>query len=56
MPILDLLLGRTLASDEAGAEQVGASAGIQIFALDVLLLPKGNQRIVVINVPWYLES
>jgi hypothetical protein len=36
MPILDLLLGRPLASDEARAEQVGASAGIPIFGLDAL--------------------
>jgi amino acid transporter len=36
MPILDLLLGRPLASNEARAEQVGASAGIPIFGLDAL--------------------
>jgi amino acid transporter len=36
MPILDFLLGRPLASDEARAEQVGASAGIPIFGLDAL--------------------
>jgi amino acid transporter len=36
MAILDLLLGRPLASDEARAEQVGASAGIPIFGLDAL--------------------
>jgi amino acid transporter len=36
MPILDLLLGRPLASDEARAEQVGAAAGIPIFGLDAL--------------------
>jgi amino acid transporter len=34
--ILDLLLGRPLASDEARAEQIGASAGIPIFGLDAL--------------------
>jgi amino acid transporter len=36
VPILDLLLGRPLASDEARAEQIGASAGIPIFGLDAL--------------------
>ena len=36
MPILDLLLGRPLASDEARAEEIGASAGIPIFGLDAL--------------------
>src|SRR5215813_6400564 len=36
MSIADLLLGRRLASDEARAEQIGASAGIPIFGLDAL--------------------
>jgi len=36
MSIVDLLLGRRLASDEARAEQIGASAGIPIFGLDAL--------------------
>jgi amino acid transporter len=36
MAILDLLLGRPLASDEARAEQIGAAAGIPIFGLDAL--------------------
>src|ERR1700731_1259296 len=36
MTVLDLLLGRPLASDEARAEQIGASAGIPIFGLDAL--------------------
>jgi amino acid transporter len=36
MPLLDLLLGRSLASDEARAECVGAAAGIPIFGLDAL--------------------
>jgi amino acid transporter len=36
MPLLDLLLGRPLASDEARAECVGAAAGIPIFGLDAL--------------------
>src|ERR1700690_1142081 len=36
MPILDLLLGRPLASDEARAEEIGATAGIPIFGLDAL--------------------
>jgi len=36
MPLLDLLLGRPLASDEARAEQIGAAAGIPIFGLDAL--------------------
>jgi amino acid transporter len=36
MSVLDLLLGRPLASDEARAECVGATAGIPIFGLDAL--------------------
>jgi amino acid transporter len=36
MTVLDLLLGRHLASDEARAECVGAAAGIPIFGLDAL--------------------
>src|SRR5215467_5597218 len=36
MTVLDVLLGRPLASDEARAECVGAAAGIPIFGLDAL--------------------
>ncbi len=36
MTVLDLLLGRPLASDEARAQCVGAAAGIPIFGLDAL--------------------
>src|SRR6516164_6923273 len=36
MPILDVLLGRPLASDEARGEQIGPAAGIPIFGLDAL--------------------
>lgn len=36
MALLDLLLGRPLASDEARAEQIGPAAGIPIFGLDAL--------------------
>lgn len=36
MSLLDLLLGRALASDEARAECVGPAAGIPIFGLDAL--------------------
>src|SRR6267143_3268350 len=36
MSIMDLLLGRRLASDQARGEQIGASAGIPIFGLDAL--------------------
>lgn len=36
MTVLDLLLGRPLASDEARAECVGAAHGIPIFGLDAL--------------------
>src|SRR5215468_3448832 len=36
MGVLDLLLGRRLASDQARAEQIGAAAGIPIFGLDAL--------------------
>lgn len=36
MPVLDVLLGCPLASDEARAEQIGPSAGIPIFGLDAL--------------------
>jgi amino acid transporter len=36
MSIVDLLLGRPLASDESRAEEIGVSAGIPIFGLDAL--------------------
>src|SRR5208282_1605729 len=36
MSILDLLLGKPLASDEARAECIGTTAGIPIFGLDAL--------------------
>src|SRR5215469_5477307 len=36
MTVLDLLLGRPLASDQARAQCVGAAAGIPIFGLDAL--------------------
>src|SRR3984893_136656 len=36
MPLLDVLLGCPLASEEARAEQIGPSAGIPIFGLDAL--------------------
>src|SRR5579883_1177844 len=36
MNVLDLLLGRRLASDQARGEQIGAAAGIPIFGLDAL--------------------
>src|SRR5260370_17244539 len=36
MSLLDLLLGKPLASDEARAECIGAAAGIPIFGLDAL--------------------
>ena len=36
MTVMDLLLGRPLASDEARAECVGPTAGIPIFGLDAL--------------------
>lgn len=36
MALLDLLLGKPLASDEARAEQIGAAAGIPVFGLDAL--------------------
>src|SRR5450755_881477 len=36
MQILDLILGRYLASKEARAEQIGPAAGIPIFGLDAL--------------------
>jgi amino acid transporter len=36
MSLLDLLLGRPLASDEARAEEIGPAAGIPIFGLDAL--------------------
>ena len=36
MSIVDLLLGRPLASDEARAEEIGVGAGIPIFGLDAL--------------------
>jgi len=36
MTVLDVLLGRPLASDEARAECIGPAAGIPIFGLDAL--------------------
>ena len=36
MSIVDFLLGRPLASDQARAEEIGVSAGIPIFGLDAL--------------------
>ncbi len=36
MRVLDLLLGRPLASDEARGEQIGSWAGIPVFGLDAL--------------------
>ena len=36
MSLMDLLLGRRLASDEARAEEIGVAAGIPIFGLDAL--------------------
>jgi hypothetical protein len=36
MTVLELLLGRPLAPNEAGAECVGAAAGIPIFGRDAL--------------------
>src|SRR5271166_4168236 len=36
MSFLDILLGKSLATSDERAEQVGASAGIPIFGLDAL--------------------
>jgi amino acid transporter len=36
MAVLDLLLGRPLASDEARGEQIGPCVGIPVFGLDAL--------------------
>jgi hypothetical protein len=36
MTVLDLLLGRPLASDEARGEQIGSSVGIPVLGLDAL--------------------
>jgi hypothetical protein len=36
MTVLDLLLGRPLASDESRGEQIGPLVGIPIFGLDAL--------------------
>src|SRR5258708_9330419 len=36
MSILDILLGKPLATSDEGGEQVGVSAGIPIFGLDAL--------------------
>src|SRR2546429_8607426 len=36
MSLLDLLLGKPLASDQARAECIGVAAGIPIFGLDAL--------------------
>jgi len=40
MTVLDLLLGRTLGSDEARGEQIGSLVGIPVFGTEVgLTLP-----------------
>jgi hypothetical protein len=36
MPILDILLGKPLATSDERGEQIGISAGIPIFGLDAL--------------------
>src|SRR6202795_939446 len=36
MTVLDLLLGRPLASDEARGEQIGSLVGVRVFGLDAL--------------------
>lgn len=36
MTVLDLLLGRPLASDEARGEQIGSLVGVPVFGLDAL--------------------
>ena len=36
MPILDILLGKPLATYEERGEQIGVSSGIPIFGLDAL--------------------
>ena len=37
MTVLDLLLGRTLGSDEARGEQIGSLVGIPVFGTEVAL-------------------
>ncbi len=37
MTVLDLLLGRTLGSDEARGEQIGSLVGIPVFGREVAL-------------------
>src|ERR1700724_3416047 len=52
MTVLDLLLGRPLASDEARAECVGPAAGIPIFGLDALSPPAyGAEAALTLLIP-----
>src|SRR6266566_3331629 len=66
MTVLDLLLGRPLASDEARAECVGPATGIPIFGLDALssaaygteaaltlLIPLGASVIVLLSIVYF---
>src|SRR5207302_5549369 len=52
MTVLDLLLGRPLASDEARAECVGPATGIPIFGLDALSsAADGTEAAVTLLIP-----
>jgi hypothetical protein len=72
MSLKNLLLGEPLATYEEGKQRVGPLAGIPMLGLGALasaaygpeaamtllipLLLRGDQNIVVINVPWYLSG
>ncbi len=67
MSVLDIVLGKRLATLDERAEQIGAALGIPIFGLDALssaayvpeaalTLLHGSTRIVLINVPWYIAG
>jgi hypothetical protein len=61
------LFGKQLASHEEDAQKVGVFAGIPMLGpatrlldratgLKAALLLRGDQRVVIINVPWYLKD
>src|ERR1700731_919119 len=52
MRVLDLLLGRPLASDEARGEQIGSWVGIPVFGLDALSSPAhGPEAALTLLIP-----
>lgn len=58
MRVLDLLLGRPLASDEARGEQIGSWVGIPVFGLDALssaayIVPISMSIIVLLAIVYF---